>query len=297
MKIMLIGAAGQLGADLVKALPRETTVPLTHADIEITDSRSVGLAFERYRPGVVINTSAFHRVDDCETEMERAFQVNAFAVRGLAQVCRRFGAALVHFSTDYVFAGEKTEPYVETDRPGPLNVYGASKLGGEYLLAATLPRHFLIRTGGLYGVGGSRSKGGNFVETMLRIAFQGKPLRVVDDQVVSPTYTADLARKVSQLIETEAYGLYHITNHGACSWFEFARTVFKLAGIDAHLTPTTAKEYRAPAPRPAYSVMCNRRLKLLGLDDMPEWQDGLKRYLAEPHRVSRSIETAGTARE
>src|SRR6516165_2880055 len=190
---MLIGAAGQLGAELAEVLARETTVPLTHADIEITDSRSVKFAFERHRPDVVINMAAFHRVDDCETEMERAFQVNAFAVRGLAQACRQFGAVLVHFSTDYVFAGEKTEPYVETDRPGPLSVYGASKLAGEYLVSATLSRHFLIRTCGLYGLGGSRSKGGNFVETMLRLAAAGKPLRVVSDQVATPTYTEDLA--------------------------------------------------------------------------------------------------------
>jgi dTDP-4-dehydrorhamnose reductase len=280
MKVMLIGAGGQLGSDLVKILPKETTVPLTHREIEITDSRSVELAFERHRPDIVINTAAFHRVDDCETRVELAFQVNAFAVRGLAQACRRFGAALVHFSTDYVFAGDKTEPYVETDRPGPQNVYAASKLAGEHLAAATLPRHFLIRTCGLYGQGGSRSKGGNFVETMLRLAAAGKPLRVVSDQVATPTYTADLAHKVCQLISTETYGLYHITNEGSCSWFEFARVILELAEVKADLVPVSSEAFRAPARRPAYSVLRNQRLKALGLDDLPAWEDGLQRYLA-----------------
>jgi dTDP-4-dehydrorhamnose reductase len=281
MRVMLIGVEGQLGSDLRRVLQVETLIPLSHADIEIADADAVRQAFGQHRPDVVINTAAFHRVDDCETQMERAFQVNAFATRGLAQECNRCGVALVHFSTDYVFAGEKREPYVETDRPGPLSVYGASKLAGEYLVAAALERHFLIRTCGLYGLGGSRSKGGNFVETMLRLAAQGKPIRVVNDQVVTPTYTADLARTVSQLIRTEAYGLYHVTSGGSCTWFEFARKIFELAGVNADLNPVTAQAFGAPARRPAYSVLRNQRLEVLGLDDLPVWEDGLRRYLAE----------------
>lgn len=283
MKVMLIGSGGQLGADLASTLPRDTTISLTHAEIDITDPQSVESALGQHRPGVVINTAAFHRVDDCETEVERAFRVNAFAVRALAQACRRCGAALVHFSTDYVFAGEKTQPYVETDRPGPLSAYGASKLAGEHFVSAILKKHFLIRTCGLYGRGGSRAKGGNFVETMLRLAAQGKPLRVVHDQVVAPTSTVDLARKISQLIETEGYGLYHIVNAGSCSWFEFARTIFEIEGIEADLQPTTSEAFSAPARRPAYSVLLNRRLKLLGLDDMPDWKDAVRCYLTARH--------------
>ncbi|HUI41266.1 MAG TPA: dTDP-4-dehydrorhamnose reductase [Terriglobia bacterium] len=286
MKVLLIGALGQLGSDLPRVLRADTLVPLSHSDIEITDPTSVRRAFEQHRPEVVINTAAFHRVDDCETEIERAFQVNAFAVRTLAQACRQCSAVLVHFSTDYVFDGEKTEPYAETDSPRPLSVYGASKLAGEYLLEATLDRHFLVRTCGLYGAGGSRSKGGNFVETMLRLAAHGKPIRVVSDQVVTPTYTADLARKVGQLITSEAYGLYHITNGGACSWFEFAGAIFELAGVEADLHPISSAAFGAAARRPAYSVMRHRRLESLGLDDLPAWQDGLRRYFAQRHEVS-----------
>jgi dTDP-4-dehydrorhamnose reductase len=283
---MLIGVEGQLGSDLRKVLQVETLIPLSHKEIEITDADAVHEAFERHRPDVVINTAAFHRVDDCETQMERAFQVNAFATRGLAQECDRCGAALVHFSTDYVFSGDKREPYVETDRPGPLSVYGASKLAGEYLVAAALESHFLIRTCGLYGLGGSRSKGGNFPETMLRLAVQGKPIRVVNDQVVTPTYTADLARAVSQLIRTEAYGLYHITSEGSCTWFEFARTLLELAGVSADLNPVTAEAFGAPARRPAYSVLRNQRLEKLGFADRPVWEDGLRRYFAERRQAS-----------
>lgn len=283
MKVMVIGAGGQLGGDLGRLLPPEDCIPLAHAEIEICDPESVRQAFERHQPNVVINTAAFHRVDDCESQGDRAFQTNALAVRGLAQACRARGAVLVHFSTDYVFDGAQTEPYVETDRPGPLSVYAASKLAGEHLVAATHPKHFVIRTCGLFGLGGSRSKGGggNFVETMLRAAAQGKHLRVVSDQIVTPTATADLARKVIELIQTESYGLYHITAQGSCSWYEFARTIFELSSIRADLEPVTAEAFGAPARRPAYSVLRNRNLEMLGLDDMPPWQAGLRRYLVE----------------
>lgn len=296
MRVMVIGAGGQLGGDLGKLLPAEDCIPLTHADIEICDAESVRQAFERHQPDVVINTAAFHRVDDCESQGERAFQTNALAVRGLAQACRARGAVLVHFSTDYVFDGTQTEPYVETDRPGPLSVYAASKLAGEYLVAATHPKHFVIRTCGLFGLGGSRSKGGggNFVETMLRAAAQDKRLRVVSDQIVTPTPTADLARKVIELLQTESYGLYHITAQGSCSWYEFARTIFEFSNVRADLQPVTAEAFGAPARRPTYSVLRNRNLELLGLDDLPPWQEGLKRYLEARKRASSasSLQTA-----
>ena len=292
---MVIGAGGQLGGDLQRALPASDCIPLTHTEIEITDPESVREAFDRHRPDVVINTAAFHRVDDCETQGERAFQTNALAVRGLAQACRAREAVFVHFSTDYVFDGGQSEPYVESDRPGPLSVYAASKLAGEYLAAVAHPKHFVIRTCGLFGLGGSRSKGGggNFVETMLRAAAQRKSLRVVIDQVVTPTATADLARKVLQLVNTDAYGLYHITAQGSCSWYEFARTILEVSGVQADLTPVTAEAFGAPARRPPYSVLRNRHLELLGLDDLPPWEDGLRRYLHERSRAHAESANSG----
>ena len=284
MKVMLIGAGGQLASDLRKALERETIIPLAHADLDITDAAAIRRAFESHRPQVVVNTAAFHRVDDCESQVEKAFRVNSFAVRDLALACLEWDATLVHFSTDFVFGGDKSDPYIETDRPQPLNVYGASKLAGEYLVSATLGKCFLIRTCGLYGLGGSKSKGANFVETILRKAAEGKPLRVVSDQVITPTYTVDLARKVAELIRSDGYGLYHISNNGSCSWFEFARRALELSGVKADLSPTTSKAYGAPTRRAPYSVLRNYRLECLGLDDLPVWEDALVRYLAERNR-------------
>lgn len=290
---MLIGCTGQLGSELVKTLPAAEVTPLTHSEFEVSDVCSVKNAFERHHPEVVINTAAFHRVDDCETQIEKAFRVNAFAVRDLALACREHHAVLVHFSTDFVFGGEKRTPYLETDLPRPLSVYGASKLAGEHLVQLTLPRHFLIRTCGLYGAAGSRSKGGNFVETVLRRAQEGKPLRVVSDQVVTPTYTVDLARKVAELIRTDAYGLYHVTNNSSCSWLEFARRIFELAGVKADLQPTTSDAFGAPAGRPAYSVLKNGRLEQLGMDDLPVWENALQRYLTERKAAANTLSTCG----
>ena len=193
MRILLIGANGQLGSDLVKVLPREDTTPLTHGEIEIRDPDSIHKALQTHRPDLVINTAAWHRVDDIEREPRPAFEVNALGVRNLALACREFNCALMHFSTDYVFDGRKRTPYEETDTPNPLSAYGISKLAGEHFIRYLWPKHYIVRSTGLYGVAGSSGKGGNFVETMLRLARAGKPIRVVDDQVLTPTYTADLA--------------------------------------------------------------------------------------------------------
>jgi dTDP-4-dehydrorhamnose reductase len=245
----------------------------------VREYRAARERLDRERPDVVINTAAFHRVDECETEIDAAFAVNAVAVLNLARWCGARDATLVHFSTDYVFAGDVAAPRGETDAPGPLSVYGASKLAGEYLVRQGCPRHFVVRTCGLYGHAGIRGKSGNFVETMLRAAAEGKPVRVVADQVLTPSSTADVAAKVVQLLRTRSYGLCHVTNAGACSWFEFAAAVFRLAGVAADLSPTTAAEYRAPARRPAYSVLRHDHLAALGLDDMPPWEEALSRYL------------------
>ena len=286
MRILLIGASGQLGSSLRELLAGEAVAALGHEEIEIADPGSVRRAFAQHRPEVVINTAAYHRVDECESNVEKSFAVNAFAVRDLALECREADAALVHFSTDHVFGGEKRQPHSEEDLPHPLSVYAASKLAGEHLIAAAWPKHFVIRTCGLYRIGGSKSKGGNFVEMMLRKAQAGETIRVVDDQVVTPTHAPELARKVAQLIQTKEYGLYHITCHGECSWYEFAAKIFELAGVGADLRRTNAREFRPPARRPAYSVLANARLRALGLDDVKHWADALADYFGERRRLS-----------
>jgi dTDP-4-dehydrorhamnose reductase len=280
MRVLLTGATGQLATDLLSLLRREHgVVAVSHGDLDVSNHAAVRARLEQERPDVVINTAAFHRVDDCEQQIEPAFRVNAFAVLNLARCCAAQQATLVHFSTDYVFGGDVPSPRDEGDAAVPISVYGASKLAGEHLLRQSCSRYFLIRTCGLYGHAGSSGKGGNFVETMLRLAGQGKSIRVVGDQVLTPTATVDLARKVVELLATEAYGLYHITNSGSCSWFEFTSEIFRLAGVSADLSPTTSAEYGAPARRPAYSVLRHGRLAALGLDDMSDWKDALARYL------------------
>jgi dTDP-4-dehydrorhamnose reductase len=183
-------------------------------------------------------------------------------------------------STDYVFRGEKKDPYVEDDLLRPLNVYGVSKLAGEYFVQNICQKYFIVRTSGLYGLAGSRGKRGNFVELMLRLAQEGKEIRVVDDQVLTPTYTMDLARKIKELIAMEQFGLYHITNNGQCSWYEFAKEIFEASHLQANLHKTTTREFGARARRPDYSVLRNRALEKIGMDDLRTWKEALRAYLA-----------------
>jgi len=283
--MLLIGANGQLGSELQHAFGDCDLVSLTHAELELTDQAQVTDVLRKSRPSLILNTAAFHRVDECEDHPERAFAVNTIAVRELAIAAKAIGAVLVHFSTDYVFDGRQRSPYREGDPTGPLSAYATSKLAGEYLVRATLPRHFVIRTCGLYGVAGRDSKTGNFVETMLRLAQEGREIRVVGDQIVTPTSAKELAHKVRQLVEIGAYGLYHITNHGECSWCQFASAVFEIAGLRPRLQETTAMAFGAPARRPAYSVLDNANLRTLGLDDLRPWRDALTDYLDERARL------------
>jgi dTDP-4-dehydrorhamnose reductase len=279
MRAVIIGAGGQLGSDLVRIFSEWGIVGLTRDDLDIVDLRQVRKVLSGIKADAVINTAAFNRVDDCEEDPAQAFAVNSLGPRNLAQVCAERDCALMHISTDYVFGGEKAEPYIEDDPPNPLSVYGASKLAGEYFVRNICPKHFVVRTCGLYGIAGSRGKGGNFVETMIRLAREGKPVRVVDDQRASPTYTKDLGEKIKQLVQTEAYGLYHITNRGQCSWYEFAAEIFRLLALKPDFGPTTTKEFGAKARRPAFSVLAPATLERLGLSDLPPWKAALERYL------------------
>ena len=281
MKIALLGANGQLGLDLQPALsPFDVTV-LTRNQVDVTDSARTRTVLMDLRPDVILNTTAYHRVDDCESRPELAFQVNALAVLNLVRIANDLNAVLVHISTDYVFDGNALRPYTESSAPLPLSVYANSKLAGEFLIRGIARRYFLIRTCGLYGVAGSNGKGGNFVETMIAKAKRGESIMVVNDQVVTPTFTLDLARQIARILPTTHYGLYHMTNEGQCTWYEFARAIFELSGIDANLSPTTSEFYGSPAMRPRYSVLENARLKELGLNQMRPWRDALAAYLKE----------------
>ncbi|MFO0825155.1 MAG: dTDP-4-dehydrorhamnose reductase [Gemmataceae bacterium] len=244
MKIAVLGAAGQLGRDLCPRLGGEV-IPLARADLDLADAANLATRLAAVRPDVLVNCAAYNFVDKAETEPEAAFAVNSWGVRALAQACAATQIKLVHFSTDYVFGLDATRatPFTETDAPGPVSVYGLSKLAGEYLVRCIVPNGLVIRTCGLYGVHGSGGKGGNFVETMLRVAGQGKPLRVVADQRCTPSYTVDVAEASAALIRGGATGLFHVTNSGSCTWHEFASEIFRLAKMTPELTAITSAQF------------------------------------------------------
>jgi dTDP-4-dehydrorhamnose reductase len=280
MRHVVLGANGQLGRDLCLLLPGEV-VALARAQADLTQPDRLRQTLRDQRPDVVINCSAYNFVDRAEAEPEPAFAVNTWGVRSLAQVCRDLGCILVQFSTDHVFgldAGRR-EPWGEDDPPGPVSVYGLSKLAGEYLVRALCPRHLIVRTCGLYGLWGSGGKGGNFVETMLRLAGGEKPVRVVDDQVCTPSSTIDVAGATVALLAAGGQGVYHLTNAGACSWHEFAAAIFRLAGVAADLQPISSQEFGAAARRPAYSVLAAGRYRELKLPPLRPWQEALTDYL------------------
>jgi len=279
MRTVVIGAAGQLGSDIMRVWPAADTSGLAHADIEVTNREQVFEILGDLRPELVVNTAAFHNVDACESEPERAFQVNAVGAMHVADACRGLGAAVMFISTDYVFAGDLGRPYVEGDPPTPLSVYGISKAAGEQLVRSRLDRHYIVRTSGLYGEAGSGGKGGNFVQRMLELGRSGKELRVVDDQVLSPTFTADLAQKLLELAQAGRYGTYHVTNSGECSWYQFTARIFSMTGVAASLSPTTTAEFGAKARRPAYSVLCNAALNDAALAPLRNWPEALADYL------------------
>lgn len=287
MRIAVIGADGQLGSDLVKTLARDEVFPLYYPEFDVTRPERMRSVLQDLQPSSVINTAAFHRVDECEDDSETSFRVNAIAVRDLARLARELGFILVHFSTDYVFDGRKKTPYTESDPPNPLNVYAVSKLAGEFFVRALVEKYFLIRTCGLFGEASSREKGYNFVDRMIALAEAGKPLRVVDDQWVSPTSTAELAERTSDLIRTNHYGLYHLTSEGQCTWFQFAQELFALLGRKPRLEPVDSRTFAAKARRPLYSVLENKRAKEVGLKDFSSWKDALRAFLEKKGLIPR----------
>jgi dTDP-4-dehydrorhamnose reductase len=288
MRIALLGAAGQLGRALIPRLPGEV-VPLSRAHIDLSHTESIAPAFASLRPDVFINCAAYNLVNQAETEHEAAFAVNAWGVRELALVCAVNGVKLVHFSSDYVFGLDtaRTLPLTETDPPGPVNVYGLSKLAGEYLARTLAPDALIIRTCGLYGVGGVGGKGSNFVETMLRLAGEGKPLAVVNDQRCTPSYAVDVAETTVELIRANATGLFHVTNASSCTWHKFATEIFRQANLKPRLTTITSAERREPARRPAFSVLSNTKLASVSGNAPRPWQEALASYFVERSKTPR----------
>lgn len=282
MKVAVVGANGQLGNAVTRAFANDgdDVYALTHADIEVSNLDSVKKVLLELAPRIIVNTVALHHVETCEREPEKAFAVNGMGARNLALVAHHLGAILMHVSTDYVFDGSKASPYIEEDASRPLNVYGITKLAGEHLVRCIAQKHFVIRTSALYGKDPCRGKGGlNFVELMLKLARDRGEVRVVDDEMVSPTSTEELARQMVVLSHSDCYGLYHATAEGSCSWHEFAREIFALTDTLVKLEVASLHEFPAKVPRPKYSVLENRALKLGGLNTFRQWQDGLRDYL------------------
>jgi dTDP-4-dehydrorhamnose reductase len=279
MRILVLGARGQLGRDMTA-----TAASAGHAvsgvdlpECDITDAGVVERAARAFGPELVINCAAYTAVDDCERNEDLAFRVNRDGAANAAAAAERVGAAFVHFSTDYVFDGESGRPYLETDRPNPLTVYGRSKLAGEEAVAAACARHRVLRPAWLYG-----REGANFVKTIIRNAVrcgrEGKPLRVVNDQRGTPTWSVDLCRQTLALAGVEQFGVFHATSEGACTWFDFAARIVAAAGVKVEVQPCATNQFPRPARRPANSVLENARLKALGLNVMPPWEGSFDRF-------------------
>lgn len=281
--VAIIGSGGQLGTDLVRVLhARGPILPLPHTELDVTDEAAVARMISTHRPEVVINCAAFVRVDECEDAVEAAMRVNAIGALYVARSCARAEVVGMHISTDYVFDGTKDAPYTEADMPAPVNTYGVTKLAGEFAVKAVLSRHYIVRVSGLYGAAGSSGKGGNFIETIFRRARAEQPLRVVNDQITSPTYTRDAAEAIAAIIHMRApLGIYHVANAGECTWFEFAHAALELAGMRAVLEPTTSAAWGARARRPRRSSLVSRHLATAGLAAPRPWREALAAYIME----------------
>ncbi len=288
MKVAVVGADGQLGTDLLDALTGAgmAAAPLGHGDIEVAELGSVRAALTAHRPDAVLNTAAFHNMPECEEDPGRAFAVNAVGALNLARATAELGVRNVYYSTDYVFDGAKGEPYLETDAPAPLNVYGASKLAGERLTEVYAPGSLVLRVSGLYGRVPCRHKGENFITKMIALAAKLPEVRVVTDEILTPTPTRAIAEKTVELLRTDAAGLLHLTCEGSCSWNEFARQIWDTLEIGTPLGEATVADFPSPVQRPTYSVLANSRLAATGLAPMPHWREALREFLAREHAVA-----------
>ncbi|MGE5422976.1 MAG: dTDP-4-dehydrorhamnose reductase [Ignavibacteriales bacterium] len=275
MKILITGAKGMLGYALQKVLAEGHQIICSDIDdFDITDVHSTLRWITNVQPQVVIHSAGYTNVDGCENNIELAYRVNGLGARNVAAVCSELDAAMIYISSDYVFDGRKSEPYREYDQVNPLSIYGKSKLLGETLVKEMLNRHYIIRTSWLFGPNGK-----NFVTSMLQLSREMKNIKVVNDQVGSPTYTFDLAQAVKILLTGPYYGTYHITNSDYCSWYDFAQEIFRLAGINNQVFPTTTEQLNRPAPRPAYSVLDNYLWKNEGFQILRSYKEALREYM------------------
>lgn len=276
MKIVVTGANGQLGQELVRQLEQtsEKLYPFTKSELDITNEIIVNEVITNINPDIIINAAAYTKVDQAEAEEERAFLVNAFGQRNLAIAAEKVGAKICYISTDYVFDGNSMVAYREYDQTNPLGVYGKSKFAGEELTKSLCTRYFIVRTAWVYGEYGT-----NFVKTMLRLAKEKEEIGIVHDQIGSPTYTVDLAHFIVKLVRTEKYGIYHCTNSGSCSWFEFAKAIFEESNIDVKVLPITTEQFPRPAARPKFSVLDNFAMKVNGFPMLRHWREALKEFL------------------
>lgn len=294
MKVLVTGAAGQLGRDLRQTFASQHEVKATHrSDLDITNLDQVFRAVDEFRPDLILHAAAYTAVDQAEKEVDAAFAVNAYGSRNMAVAAEKQGAKFCYISTDYVFAGQALHPYREYDPTFPQSVYGQSKLAGERLVESLTSRHFIVRTSWVYGAHGS-----NFVKTMLRLAREQirlqergepwSPLKVVHDQIGSPTYTMDLTRFLLELTSTERYGIYHATNAGACSWYEFAQAIFAEAQLSVVMEACATEDFLRPAPRPRYSVLDHLALRVNGFTPLRPWQEGVREFFAREGAVLES---------
>lgn len=279
-KVLLLGANGQLGNDIQKIFINANVelVALTRKDFDVENSEVA--FFETYKDiDYIINTISYHNTDECEEQQDKAFKVNSSFVYELAKFSKKNDIVLFHISTDYVFDGKKQNPYIEQDTPSPLNIYGLSKTAGELAIKQYAEKYFIFRVSSLFGEVGASGKGGNFVETMIRLAKNEVPLKIIADQYMAPTHTLDIAKALLAFIEKniEKYGIYHCCNNGQCSWFDFTKKIFELMDLNYPLGKTTYAQYKTKAIRPQYSVLDNQKLN--AIYTMPTWENALKEYL------------------
>ena len=289
MRVAVVGSAGQLGTDLIRTLSKAGVYDvdaLTHRELDCTDWASIERALIPASPDIVVNCAAFVRVDDAEDKPEEAFRVNSLGALGVARACARMNALCVYISTDYVFDGTKKMPYTEDDPPQPINIYGVSKLAGEQLVQQACSRWLIVRMASLFGQAGSSGKGGNFVETILAKAKRAEPLKLVDDIRMSPTYTHDAAGALEQLLRQRAVGLFHVSNSGSCTWYEFASAALEIMGLKTPVEAVPSTGFPMKARRPPDSSLASAKLDCSFTECLRPWKQALAAYLVEKGHLS-----------